>query len=621
MTVKKALIILTAIISVVLIFTLFNIQIISTWGMSYTDRITIKNQEVKPGRGEIYDRYGNLLVTNKVVYNLMMIPNKLEKFDTIKFAQTIGISPSDLKNQIQRAKNYSTFLSSEIRTNLSDSASVSLNEKLWQFPGFYLEKNLVRDYKTTAAYSLLGYSNEVTQDEIDQQNSPYSLRDNIGRSGIEKQYESQLRGRKGLRYFLVDKFNREINSYGNGEFDIPIEKSENLTLTIDKNLQQYGFDLMNNKRGAIVAIEPQSGEVLALISRPSFDSDSLQRSKDGKYFNTLYNDTLNRPFYNRALQAEYAPGSIFKVLNGLIGLQENIVTTQTNYSCNFGYRYAPNAHMGCRCPLGTKNNMIQSILKSCNSYHAQLYTQLIDSESSPRVAVNKWSHHVMSFGMGDYLNYDLPQGSSGFVPDGDYYSRIYDDFFWTGSSIISNAIGQGEILVTPIQLANFTAAVANRGFYYTPHFVKKIGQTPTQFNDLKRFTTIDSIHFKPIIEGMHRTTTSGNARIANIQSFDVCGKSGTVENFIILNGKKTQLTDHSVFIGFAPKDDPKVAIAVYVENGYWSTRWAAPIASLMIEKYLIGHTKRKNLENRMLEGSLVAEYLKPLLGTDFAINQ
>ena len=621
MTSKKLLIILTAVISLVLIFNLFNIQIIITWGINYTDRITIRTQKVKPERGEIYDRYGNLLVTNKVIYNLMVIPNELEKFDTIKFAQTIGISTSDLKNQIQQAKNYSSFLSSEIRTDLSDAASVSLNEKLWQYPGFYLEKNLVRDYKTTAAYSLLGYTNEVTQDEINQQNSPYSLRDHIGRSGIEKQYESQLKGHKGVRYFLVDKFNREISSYEKGEFDIPIEKAENLTLTIDKNLQQYGFDLMNDKRGAIVAIEPQSGEVLALISRPGYDSDSLQRSKDRKYFNSLYNDTLNRPFYNRALQAEYAPGSTFKVLNGLIGLHEKIVTTQTNFTCNYGYQYAPNAHMACRCPLGTRNNITQSILKSCNSFHAKLYTQLIDSERSPEIAVNKWNHHVMSFGMGDYLNYDLPQGSSGFIPNGDYYSKIYDDFFWTGSSIISNAIDQGEILVTPMQLANFTAAVANRGFYYKPHFVKKIGQTPTQFNDSKRITTIDSIHFGPIIEGMHLTITNGTARIANVEAIDICGKSGTVENFILLHGKKTQLTDHSVFIAFAPKDDPKVAIAVYVENGYWSARWAAPIASLMIEKYLTGQIQRKNLENRMLEGSLVAEYLKPLSGTGFLINQ
>lgn len=621
MTDKRFLIAITVIASIVLISTLFNIQIINSWELNYMNRVIVGMEEVKPERGEIYDRNQHLLVTNKVVYGLMLVPNDLEKFDTLKFARSIGIGKADLKDQIQRAIEYSPFLSSEIRTTLSDSASLALNEKLWKYPGFYLEKKLARDYKTTAAYGLLGYTNEVSQIELNQKDSRYSLREHIGRSGIEKQYESQLKGDKGLRYFLVDKFNREISSYGDGEFDIPIKKAENLTLTIDKNLQQYGFDLMNNKRGAVVAIEPRSGEVLALVSRPGFDSDSLQRSNDGKYFNSLYKDTVNRPFYNRALQAEYAPGSTFKVLNALIGLHENIVTPQTIYTCNLGYQYAPNNHMGCRCPLGTRNNITQSISKSCNSYHAQLYTKLIDSESPPEITVNKWNNHVMSFGVGDYLNYDLPQGSSGFIPDGEYYSRIYGHFYWGGSSIISNAIGQGEILITPIQLANLTAAVANRGFFYKPHFVKKIGQSPTRYKDLKQITTIDSIHFEPVIEGMCQTVSNGSTRIARIHSIDVCGKSGTVENFISLNGKKTQLTDHSVFVGFAPKDNPKIAIAVYVENGYWSTRWAAPIASLMIEKYLTGQTQRKYLENRMLRGSLVAEYQKPLLGTDFLINQ
>ncbi len=585
------------------------------------DRVTIKSEEVKPERGEIYDRNGHLLVSNKVVYHLMVIPNQLEKFDTLTLVDYLGISKNDLKNQLDQALKYSPFLSSEIRTNLSDSSSIALNEKMWKYPGFYLEKKLVRDYKTTAAYSLLGYTNEVTQQELNQQKSPYSLRDHIGRIGVEKQYESELKGNKGIRYFLVDKFNREISGYGNGEFDIPIQNAEDLTLTIDKDLQQYGFDLMKNKRGAIVAIEPQSGEVLALISRPSFDSDSLQRSNDRKYFNSLYNDTINRPFYNRALQAEYAPGSTFKVLNALIGLQENIVTPQTKFTCNYGYQYAPNARMSCRCPTGTINNLTQSILKSCNSYHAKLYSQLIDSETSPEEGVNKWNKHIMSFNLGDYLNYDLPQGSSGFIPDGKYYSKIYNDFYWGSSSTISNGIGQGEILTTPIQLAHFTSVVANRGYFYRPHFVKKIGQRTTSMDYTKHTTTIDSVHFEPVIDGMHQTITHGTARIARINSINICGKSGTVENFMLLNGKKTQLTDHSVFIAFAPKENPKIAIAVYIENGYWSTRWAAPIASLMIEKYLTGQIQREYLENRMLEGSLVAEYQKPLLGTDFLINQ
>ncbi|MCY4561779.1 MAG: penicillin-binding transpeptidase domain-containing protein [Flavobacteriaceae bacterium] len=618
---KKLLSVVTGIVAIVFTFQLFNLQILNTWGSNYSQTVFISNEEVLPGRGQIFDRNGNLLVSNRVIYNLMLIPDNLKEIDTVEFASILGLTKNELVNQIKNALDYSSFLPSQIKTKISDSASLVLHEKIWKYPGFFLEKELVRDYKTESAYNLLGYINEVTPAEINQDNSYYSLGDLIGRSGIEKQYELELRGKKGIRYFLRDKFNRDIGGYSDGRMDVPAQSANDLVLSIDSDIQEYGHNLMNNKRGGIVAIEPNSGGVLALISKPSFNSDSLQRTYDTNYFNSLIRDTLNRPFFNRALQAQYSPGSPFKTLNGLIGLQEKVIDSASHFVCNRGYRYAPGSYLACRCPLGTRNKIVESIRKSCNSYFAQLFSLLVDSEKTPELGVEKWRNHLISFGLGDYLGYDLPIGSPGFVPDGDYYSNFYGDYRWNASSIISNAIGQGEIVTTPIQMANFTAAIANRGFFYRPHFVKKIGDTPTQINYPRQYTTIDSTNFEPVISGMEQAVLWGTSTIARIENIQVCGKTGTVENFILIDGKKTQLTDHSVFIAFAPKEDPEIAICVYIENGYWSSRWAAPIASLMIERYLTGGTTRSYLEKRMLEGSLLEEYKKPLLGDSFSINQ
>ena len=383
-------------------------------------------------------------------------------------------------------------------------------------------------------------------------------------------------------------------------------------------MQNYGADLLQNKRGGIVAIEPETGEVLALITAPNYEPKKLEGRKRSNYFNLLRKDTISKPLFDRALQAEYAPGSPFKLLNGLIGLEEEVINPTTSFICQGGHYYAQNAFMECHLSPGTVNNLVEGIYRSCNTYFAQTYKEIINSSNSVQEGIDKWNYHLKSFGLGDYLGYDLPTGRPGFIPICQYYDRGYPNKSWSAPTTISNAIGQGEILTTPIQMANFTAAIANRGYFIRPHFNKN---TTDSMDLIKKKTSISPENFKPIIQGMHQVVERGTARIAKIKGIEICGKTGTVENFIKLDGKKTQLTDHSIFVAFAPKENPKIAIAVFIEHGYWGSRWAAPIGSLMIEKYLNRKIQRKRLENRMLNGSLEAEYKKPYLGKPFVINE
>ena len=478
----------------------------------------------------------------------------------------------------------------------------------------------MRDYVLPTASNLLGYTSEVNSNELNEK-SEYMLGEMIGRQGIEKTYESNLSGKKGASFYQKDRFNRIIGTYKNGEFDTEPESSENLTLTIDALLQQYGESLLQNKRGGIVAIEPSTGEVLALVTAPNYNPNKLIGRERSRNFSDLLNDTIAKPLFDRSLQAEYSPGSPFKTLNALIGLQEKIITPKTRFKCNHGHFYAKNAFMKCHCPNGTSNDLIKGIYNSCNTYFAKTYLRLIENAPTPKEGLNRWRDHLEKFGLGNYLGYDLPTGKKGFIPDSKYYDNWYPNGSWGGTTIISNAIGQGEILTTPIQMANFTAIIANRGYFIKPHFKKSLFQKEKDSPFIKNYTLVDPQHFETVIEGMHQVVEKGTARVARIKNIEVCGKTGTVENFIRLKNEKTQLTDHSIFIAFAPKDDPKIAITVFIENGYWGSRWAAPIASLMIEKYLTGTIKRKWLEDKMLEGSLMDEYAKPISGKPFEINE
>ena len=613
-----SIIIITA---VVILLRLFFLQIVfHDENTSGIDNIAIETVYDYPERGYIYDRNGELLVSNQPAYDVMVIPAEVKHLYTLELSSLLELSKEDFKQRLQKARDYSRKKPSVIVHQLSKDDYAVLQEKLRKFEGFYIQKRMLRSYLTHNAGNVLGYISEVNEWEL-KKNPYYLAGELIGRSGVEKQYEEFLRGKKGVQYFQKDKHNAAIERYKNGALDTLPIMGQPLQLTIDIGLQAYGELLMQKKHGGIVAIEPKTGELLALVSAPSFDPALLVGRDRSKNYTALYNDSIAKPLYDRTLLAEYPPGSPFKVVNALIGLQEGVITPQSVFGCGGGYRYGGHI-MRCHCGRGS-NDLLYGIALSCNAYFANTYKRAIDMKSTSAVGMDKWNAHVRSFGLGGFLGSDLPTGRAGKVPNTALYDKVYGTNRWSGTTNISNAIGQGEILTTPIQLANVMAAIANKGYFYTPHIVKKIDnkQTPFEEYTVPKHTTIEPKHFDPVIKGMNMAYLAGTARRTQIDGINIAAKTGTAENFIRVNGKRMQLTDHSIFVAFAPVEDPKIAIAVFVENGYYGARVAGPIASLMIEKYLKGEVYRCDLERQMLEKSLEHEYMKPYSGQKFYINQ
>ena len=614
---KYLLIWLTIIVSVIFILRLASLQLSSD--SYFNSDFAIQELSVYPERGLIFDRNGNLLVANQPSYELIIIPENTSEFDTISFANLIDMNQDELKRVINNSVAYSTKLPSVIKSQISKEKNAFLQEKIWLFEGFYLRKNSVRDYIKPFASNVIGYTGEVDRNDI-ANNSYYEKGEMIGKQGIEKYYEDELKGIKGKKYFQKDRFNRVIGPYNNSLSDVKPSKAKNITLTIDIDLQEYAESLLQNKRGGVVAIEPSTGEILTLVSSPTYKSEQFIGQDRTENFNRLLNDSINKPLFDRSLQAQYSPGSPMKILNALIGLQEDVINENTTFTCNAGHYYARNAFMGCHNPFGTISNLRKGIYNSCNTYFARTYRGIIDKYETPSEGLDNWANHIKSFGLGDYLGYDLSIGKKGFIPESDYYNRFYGNNRWGSSTTISNSIGQGEILTTPIQMANFATAIANRGYYVKPHFVKRVDNKSINNTD-RNYTTIDKENFEIVIDGMVDVVDRGTARIAKINGISVAGKTGTVENFILIENEKKQLTDHSTFIAFAPAEDPKIVVSVFIENGYWGSRWAAPIASLIIEKYLKEDVGRKWLENRMVNGSLTDEYEKPYKFENFSINE
>ena len=614
---KYLLIWLTIIVSVIFIIRLASLQLSSD--SYFNSDFAIQELSIYPERGLIFDRNGNLLVANQPSYELIIIPENTTEFDTISFANLIDMNQDELKRMINNSVAYSTKLPSVIKSQISKEKNAFLQEKIWLFEGFYLRKNSVRDYIKPFASNVIGYTGEVDRNDI-ANNSYYEKGEMIGKQGIEKYYEDELKGIKGKKYFQKDRFNRVIGPYNNSLSDVKPSKAKNITLTIDIDLQEYAESLLQNKRGGVVAIEPSTGEILTLVSSPTYKSKQFIGQDRTENFNRLLNDSINKPLFDRSLQAQYSPGSPMKILNALIGLQEGVINENTTFTCNAGHYYARNAFMGCHNPFGTISNLRKGIYNSCNTYFARTYRGIIDKYETPSEGLDNWANHIKSFGLGDYLGYDLSIGKKGFIPESDYYNRFYGNNRWGSSTTISNSIGQGEILTTPIQMANFATAIANRGYYVKPHFVKRVDNKSINNTD-KNYTTIDKENFEIVIDGMVDVVDRGTARIAKINGINVAGKTGTVENFILIENEKKQLTDHSTFIAFAPAEDPKIVVSVFIENGYWGSRWAAPIASLIIEKYLKEDVGRKWLENRMVNGSLTDEYEKPYKFKNFSINE
>ncbi len=618
---KSFLPVLVYLVGFIILIRLINLQIFS----KKYDKLSIKNsvlkQNIYPERGFIFDRNGKLLVSNQPMYDLMVIPNSLKSFDTTELSNLTGMEMEKIYENLIRAKKYSIRAPSVLINQIPKIKYAGLQEKMWKFPGMYIQRRSARYYETNIASNILGYISEVNNSDI-KNDSYYEKGELIGRQGVEKTYEKILRGKKGVKYLQRDKFSRIIGPYKNGELDTLPVKSNNVTISVDMELQEYGSMLLKNKRGGVLAIEPESGEILLSISSPTYNPNLLVGRQRSENFKSLKADTLNNILFDRSLQGQYAPGSPFKVLNALIGLEEGVISENDKFLCNKGHFYGNNQFMECRCPVGSMNNLNSAIHKSCNTYFSNIYQKIINNSNDATYGTNRWSSHLKSFGLGNYLGYDHPVGQPGFVPDGNFYNLWYPNQKWKGSTIVSNSIGQGEVLVTPIQLANVAAIIGNKGYYYKPHFIKAIDNYDIDLKfTTKNFTTISSKNFIPIIQGMKDAVKKGTARIASIPGIDVCGKTGTIENFTKINGVKTQLTDHSMFIAFAPCEKPKIAIAVIIENGYWGGRWAAPIASLIIEKYLNKKIKRSWLEKRMVEGSLQNEYMKVVSNKPFTINE
>lgn len=603
---------------------LFYLQVYDTSFSTLSENNALKIIYDYPQRGYIYDRNNTLLVSNQPSYDVMVIPREVTLKDTLAFCELLKISKTDFTSKLAAARSWSPRLASVLVPQLTKAEYAYLSEKIHKYEGFYIQKRSLRDYQVDHSANVLGYIREV-DDNIIKENPYYQQGEIIGMQGVEKQYEEVLRGVKGVKYLQKDRFNKIIGPFNEGVFDTLPKRGKDIMLTIDTNLQAYGELLFKNKRGGIVAIEPETGEILALVTAPYFEPGLLVGRQRSMNFTRMFYDSISKPLFDRGLSGEYSPGSPFKTLTGLIGLQEAVIDTKERVSCNHGYVYGRGVKLGCHShasPLA----MVGGIANSCNAYFCTVYRRVIEKYDTPQQGIDNWKRHLSSFGLGEFMGHDLPSGRKGLIPTADFYNNYYQypTYKWYATATISNAIGQGEVSLTPMQMANFTAAIANRGWYIKPHVIKNIkgmDTIPEKYKEVHK-TTIEPKYFEPVIDGMHQvyTSPSGTAYNLKVPDIEICGKTGTAENYIKIEGKRTQLTDHSTFIAFAPKENPKIAIAVFVENGYWGSRWAGKIASLMIEKHLKGHITRTDLERYVLEGSLMDEYIKPQLGTPFYIN-
>mgnify|MGYP000038244827 CR=1 FL=1 len=613
---------LITLVGVVFIGRLFQLQIVRVKSYDPIHNSAVKTEYDYPERGYIYDRNGVLLVANQLSYDVMIQPNQVKKIDTLEFCKLLKIDKQDFIKRYNKAENYAPYLPSVFLKQLAKEDFAFLQEKLHKYHGFFIQKRIIREYPINAAANVLGYIGEVNE-QLAKKNTYYQAGELIGKDGIEKQYENFLRGRKGKKYFKRNNLNKVTGSYKNGEEDTLAINGQDLTLTLDIELQKYAQMLMKGKRGGIVALEPSSGEILALVTAPTYDPNMLVGRKRSKNSAILMDpDNLEKPTYDRGLKASYPPGSPFKMMNALIGLQEGVITKESSFYCYHGYKYGnrKGEFMKCHCDIvGIPIKLKTAIAKSCNSYFSNTYKRIVEQNNKPSEGIDNWAQHVKSFGLGNYLGYDLPQGSPGFIPSGKFYDDAYR-YTWNASTNISNAIGQGEVQTTPIQLANFTAAIANKGFFFTPHILKEVNKDPIDFPNFteKKQTTIDKEHFNPVIEAMHEVFKTGTGSRVKVKGIEICGKTGTSENYAVVNGKRIKLEDHSILVAFAPKDNPKIAIAIFVENGGYGSTIAAPITSLMIEKYLNGEISKatKYRETNMLNISLQSEYDKLIPKTE-----
>lgn len=596
---KYVIMALIVLASLILLTRLFIIQVVKDTYRLSADNNVLRYVTQYPARGLIYDRNKKLIVYNQAAYDLMVVPAQTTTIDTASFCDLLAITKISFIERMKASISYSRRAPSVFLKQISAENYARLQEKMFMYPGFYVQARTLRKYSRPIASHLLGYVSEVDESAIKKE-PYYKAGDYIGKLGIEESYEKELRGKRGVKIFLVDVYSRIKGSYADGRMDTVAVQGKDIISSIDMDLQEYGEYLMRNKTGSIVALEPKTGEVLALVSAPNFDPGLLVGRIRSENFSKLNSDTAWKPLFNRALQASYPPGSTFKPINGLIGLQEQVITPSTMFGCNNGYLFVKcHTH---NSPLDLKHG----ISNSCNSYFCQTYRRILENPQYPTIAdaFTKWKEYLNEFGFGQKLGIELSNELPGNVPSTAYFDRYYGKNRWKALTVISMAIGQGELGTTPLQMANMTAAMANRGYFYTPHIVKSIGKDePVDQRYLTRHViSIDPANFEEVVlglEGAVNGEAGATARIAALKDIIVCGKTGTAQN---PHGK-----DHSVFIAFAPKDDPRIAIAVYVENAGFGATYAAPVASLMIEKYINGEITNKASEQRIAELDLMGK--------------
>lgn len=619
---KYVIIAFIALIGIIYGLKLFYMQVVDDSWKLRAQEIAEKRREITPPRAVILDRNGKKVVENKTYYNLVMCEDDLVDFDTVAFAKLINWSKEDVKNRFKEIikeqgkyrnrqtgkmeQNYQTYRTYPFLKEMTADQMSTIVPHLENFVGFREEVTSMRNYPYGNASNVLGYLAEANPEEVGPQKF-YNNGDYIGRAGIERYYEEEIRGKKGIKYIVQDAVNDQVASFEGGKYDTLAVQAKPIHLGLDIELQEYGELLMQNKKGAIVAIEPKTGEILALVSAPTYDPNLLVGKKKirANYPGLVKNE--NKPLYPRPLASAYMPGSTFKTLQSLIGLQEGVITEDTGFPCNKGV-------VGCHNHPSAQS-VSQAVQMSCNPYFYAVTRRIIHQKKSKNINEDAekglaiWAKYMHSFGLGERLDTDLTGLSSGVIPDPAYYDKWYGHHNWRFSTIRSISIGQGEVQLTPLQLANVAAIMANRGWYITPHVVKSIGDDgPLERFTKKNYTMVDEKYFHPVVEGMRRCVhePGGTARRARVEGYTVCGKTGTVEDIkLFQSGKILKRPNHSVFICFAPMDDPKIAVAVFIENaGGGGGTWAAPTASLILEKYLTREVKSVEKEKRILDAKL-----------------
>ncbi len=588
-------IIITVLGILMLVYTirLFDLQVLDKSYQRKANENAIREKTIHPARGFIYDRNDSLLVYNDAAYDLMVVPKELRPFDTMELCRVLGLEIEEVRKKIEKAAKYSGSVPSLFKQQMSKEDYGYLQEKMSEFPGFFVQERTLRTYPHPIAAHILGYVSEVDEQDVEN-DSYYKMGDYIGKSGIEKAYESILRGVKGKQKVLVDVHNREVGPFNNGDDDVVAVPGISIWSTLDMQLQRYGEELMAGKRGAIVAIEPKTGEILCLVSSPNYDPNLLVGTARPKNYGNLVMDP-EKPLFNRALQAAYPPGSTFKLANGLIALQDNIITTSTIYSCSGGGYHLGNHVVHCHNCGGL--NIYSAIQRSCNTFFCRAYYNILSNRKKYKnidEAYTAWLDYMSSMGFLQQFNTDLPYELKGRIPTAEYFDKKYNNS-WNGNTVVSMGIGQGEAAVTPLQMANMLAVIANKGYYIRPHVVRAIGNRDslnTQFNE-KVYSKIEPRHFETVLQGMKMVVTGGTGRGAQIPGIEVAGKTGTAQN---PHGR-----DHSVFALIAPANDPQIVIFCLVENGGFGATVACPIASLLAEFYINRKVTRTDLEQRMKE--------------------